>query len=401
METSTQSLPLTLLADSVKLCQFRLQKLDDLAKPLVVDLKSRKQDRTWKSLKAAFRGKKIEQLRGILESAKTTLLLAKHELSASQSKETINALNSTIATLDLYQATAISEGFKSSREDVSGMTQRLENQLKNQVEIIVRQLPQATSRNESSATPQILKRVISQTVRTAFQESMLEIRASESVPGHPRKSRKLVQPRSFISTAIERKSRFSESCLTSLNAHDKLTTQESLCSMTSHQNNKCINTGMRLKRKRTTSWYKKNRTIFGTITFQATLVFSLHPGEDFLDEALYSPSIEFSFSFLPKPWLFSSVPFLSLSATRGQEYHLETSLAYYNRAPDDAEIFKACARGDLGRVQELLHTKKASIYDVTRRGETLLHISAEWGSISLCRFLLQNGVKSNVDLGCG
>ena len=65
------------------MCQVRLKKLDDLAKPLKIDLHAGKREKSWRSLKAAFRGNKIEQLRGILESAKTTLLLAKQETLGS------------------------------------------------------------------------------------------------------------------------------------------------------------------------------------------------------------------------------------------------------------------------------------------------------------------------------
>ena len=75
------SRPSTLLVDSVQICQARLKKLDDVAKPIVVDLHAGKREKAWRSLKAAFRGNKIEQLRGIRESAKTTLLLAKQETS--------------------------------------------------------------------------------------------------------------------------------------------------------------------------------------------------------------------------------------------------------------------------------------------------------------------------------
>ena len=119
------------------------------------------------------------------------------------------------------------------------------------------------------------------------------------------------------------------------------------------------------------------------------------------DDSSCSPSIEFSFSFLPKSWLFSYAPLLSLSATRDHGYRLENSLIYYNCVPSGSDIIYACILGDLGWVQELFRARKASVYDVDEWGYTPLHVSVGFGHLSICSFLLQNGAKTNVDLGSG
>ena len=290
----------------------------------------------------------------------------------------------------------MSEAFQSTRQDISGLEQRLGTQLEDHIGIIVRQLAQDTSQGNFSVTQQMLECVISKTVKTAFQESLPAILALETAREWPQKVRELNQ----ASNPPKLKSdlRLQKICSTNSRIPDQSETQREVYSMEHHRNER------RFQRKSTTNWYRRYHTIFGIIIFQSNLVSKIVVGEGVqseFDDPSCSLSIEFSFSLLPKSWLFSYVPLLSLLAIRDHGYRLENSLISYNRVSSDSEIFKACGRGDLCRVQELFRANKASVYDVDDWGKTLLHVSAYRGQLTVCSFLLQNGAKTNVDLGSG
>ena len=58
-------------------------------------------------------------------------------------------------------------------------------------------------------------------------------------------------------------------------------------------------------------------------------------------------------------------------ATRGWQY----TFRLYRVLPDTADIFDQCMRGDLDRLRTTLLEEGTSIYDQSRAGHTLLHVS--------------------------
>ena len=153
---------------------------------------------------------------------------------------------------------------------MAGLEQRLAIQLEDQIGIVIRQLPQNTSQGSFPVTQQMLESVISQTGKTAFQESLPAILALETARERPLTVRELNQ----ASNSLRLKSdlRLRKICSTISRIPDHFETQREVCSMEHHRNERSF------QRKSTTNWHRKYHTVFGIITFQSKLVSKICSG---------------------------------------------------------------------------------------------------------------------------
>ncbi|MCJ1399660.1 hypothetical protein MMC11_002862 [Xylographa trunciseda] len=101
------------------------------------------------------------------------------------------------------------------------------------------------------------------------------------------------------------------------------------------------------------------------------------------------------FEFRPRPWIFRR----GFSIFSTQLYGLwQYSFRSYRIITMADPIYAACVEGDLGRVQRLCSQCRASPFDRTSDGWTLLHVAAALADAKLCRWLIGQGLDGNV---CG
>ncbi|KAE8381609.1 ankyrin repeat-containing domain protein [Aspergillus bertholletiae] len=72
-------------------------------------------------------------------------------------------------------------------------------------------------------------------------------------------------------------------------------------------------------------------------------------------------------------------------------------LRHYHVIPSDSLLFQFCLDGDLTNVQRLFSKRLASPFDLSPKGQTVLHYSAMSGNTELVYFLLQIGVDANAE----
>ncbi|KAE8447875.1 hypothetical protein EG329_010104 [Mollisiaceae sp. DMI_Dod_QoI] len=70
------------------------------------------------------------------------------------------------------------------------------------------------------------------------------------------------------------------------------------------------------------------------------------------------------------------------------------SWGVYRIVPSKSPIFEYCRTGNIRKVQELLSSGKASIWDVDEHGDTPLHHAAGCYQADLCRYLIDIGAQS-------
>ncbi|KAL8762129.1 MAG: hypothetical protein Q9184_001814 [Pyrenodesmia sp. 2 TL-2023] len=71
------------------------------------------------------------------------------------------------------------------------------------------------------------------------------------------------------------------------------------------------------------------------------------------------------------------------------------SLRIFRTFSTDDPIYICCVMGNLSGVKDLFSEKKASPFDVTRDGFSLLHIAAAFGNADICRLLLAEGADAD------
>lgn len=70
--------------------------------------------------------------------------------------------------------------------------------------------------------------------------------------------------------------------------------------------------------------------------------------------------------------------------------------------PDSSPIFEACRTGDVDEVIRLVQEGKATVFDVSGKGWSLLHVTAAHLRPELCKWLILHGVRGDsVDVEWG
>ncbi|MCJ1438870.1 hypothetical protein MMC27_008260 [Xylographa pallens] len=99
------------------------------------------------------------------------------------------------------------------------------------------------------------------------------------------------------------------------------------------------------------------------------------------------------YEFRPRPWIFRRG--FSIFAT--QLYGLwQYSFRSYRIITMQDPIYAACVSGDLGSVQRLCSQGKASPFDRTSSGWTLLHVAAALADAKLCQWLIGQGLDGTL-----
>ncbi|KAL8904039.1 MAG: hypothetical protein Q9207_003531 [Kuettlingeria erythrocarpa] len=152
-------------------------------------------------------------------------------------------------------------------------------------------------------------------------------------------------------------------------------------SKTNHEKHQ--NQQRRLLRQKDSSRYG---TFFGTFVLTRTKYISTleDKGDDLEAQEL---------TFYPHAnrYLNRGFSLLSEGSFGAWRYSLRTFGTFTTEDP----IYICCVMGDLSGVENLFSKKKASPFDVTRDGFTLLHIAAAFGNVELCRLLLAEGADAD------
>ncbi|KUJ20132.1 uncharacterized protein LY89DRAFT_472028 [Mollisia scopiformis] len=118
------------------------------------------------------------------------------------------------------------------------------------------------------------------------------------------------------------------------------------------------------------------------------------------DEGL--PDIEIEKRFLPNRFA-AQMGLHGLGKKSSKVFGMWThSLTPIRVVPDDVPIIQAVVLGDLEAVISLTEQRKATVFDMSERGYTLLHIAAAHFRPELCRWLIAHGLKGDlVDIELG
>lgn len=109
--------------------------------------------------------------------------------------------------------------------------------------------------------------------------------------------------------------------------------------------------------------------------------------------------LEVDWKFQPAAWISSKGFSITQNRESGQWKYCFAPICV---VPDSSPIFEACRLGNLKEVIKLIQDRKGTVFDVSEKGWSLLHIAAGHLRPDICRWLITQGARGDaVDIEWG